>query len=122
MWRSVLCLLVLTACGAGDDTTSGARANCAEGGALTTCPDAVRTAEAACWKLVDCGVIPVSSGDIDKHFDWGRCVDRINTTIETGQELIIACIATSTCDALKVPGSPDDPDRNDMACFHLGGN
>jgi len=114
-------LLACGACTAGDDTASGARARCAEGGALNDCPDSERTPQAACWRLVDCGAISVSSGDPTNNFDWGDCVDRIDASITAAQTLIINCIAASSCDALRVQGSPDDPNRDQMACFHLGG-
>ena len=116
-----LVLVAAAACTAGDDTASGARGVCSEGGVLTDCPDAAHTPQAACWRLVDCGAIPIASGDVDNHFDWGRCVDRIEQANAIAEDLIISCIAASTCDALRVPGSPDDPDPDDMACLHLGG-
>jgi hypothetical protein len=114
-------LLACAACTAGDDTASGSRARCAEGGALNDCPDSARTPQAACWRLVDCGAISISSADPANNFDWGDCVDRIENSISVAQTLIINCIAASSCDALKVQGSPDDPNRDQMACFHLGG-
>ncbi len=113
-------LLLLAACTAGDETASGARGVCAEGGALTDCPDSARTPQAACWRLVNCGAIPISSTN-NGTFDWGACVDRIEQSIDPQQTLIVDCIAASSCDALKVQGSPDDPQRDQMACFHLGG-
>ncbi|MFT3700701.1 MAG: hypothetical protein QM831_46580 [Kofleriaceae bacterium] len=115
-------LFVLTAaCGAGDDTATGSHSRCAEGGAINDCTDAVETPEDACWRLVDCAAIPVKSGDKDNHFDWGACVDRIEQAIDVEQNLIVDCIAASSCDALKAPGSPDNPDVGQMACFQLGG-
>jgi hypothetical protein len=116
-----LVLLLLCACSAGDDTATGGHSQCAEGGAINDCPDSVETAQDACWRMVDCAAIPVASGTKDNHFDWGQCVDRIESSIDVAQTLIIACISASTCDALKVPGSPDNPDENQMSCFHLGG-
>ncbi len=114
--------LVCAACSAGDDTATGSHANCAEGGAINNdCSGALSTARDACWKLVDCAAISINSGDIDKHFDWGACVDRLETAIDVEQTLIINCIAASTCDALKVQGSPQDPNPNAMACLRLGG-
>jgi hypothetical protein len=113
-------LLSLCACSAGDDTSTGAHAKCSEGGAINSCDTDVVTAQDACWKLVDCGAIPVSS-DKDNTFDWGACVDRIETFIDVGEQLAISCIGASTCDALKVPGSPDQPDSNQIDCLHLGG-
>src|SRR5579862_1357011 len=117
MKRYWLCL-TLAACSAGDDTTTGANAECAEGGALTSCPDSTRTPEDACWRLVDCGVIPVSSGTDNHRFDWGDCIGAIEGADTAAEQLIIACIAQSSCDALKVR---DNPDGNDIACFHFGG-
>jgi len=118
-WLTLGALLV-AACTAGDDTASGARAACAEGGALNDCPDSARTAQAACWRLVDCGAIPISSSNTNV-FDWGACVDRIEQSLDVAQTLIVDCISATSCDALKVEGSPDDPNRDQMACFHLGG-
>jgi len=69
--------------------------------------------------LVDCGAIPISSSE--NHFDWGQCVDRIETSIDVAQKLIVHCIAASNCDSLRVSGSPNNPNRNLMTCFHLGG-
>jgi hypothetical protein len=108
------------ACSAGDDTATGAHAQCSEGGAINSCDTDVTTAQGACWKLVDCGAIPVSS-DNNNVFDWGACVDRIETSIDVGEQLTISCINASSCDALKVPGSPNQPDLNQISCMHLGG-
>jgi hypothetical protein len=110
----------LGACGAGDDTIEGARAVCAQGGALTDCPDAERTAQGACWRLVDCGAIAVKSDD-DNRFTWGRCVDAIESLTADRQRLVINCIAASTCDELRVDGSPDNPNPNDIRCLRFGG-
>lgn len=110
----------LVACGASDDTTEGTRAECAQGGALNDCPDAERTAEAACWRLVDCGAISVVS-DNDNRFTWPRCVDALEATTDDRQRLVINCIAASTCDELRVEGSPTRPDPDDMRCLRFGG-
>jgi hypothetical protein len=117
----VLVVVLASACTAGDDTASGARSRCAEGGALNACPDGVPTPQGACWRMVDCGAISISSADPTNHFDWGDCVDRIEGSTTVAQTLIVNCIVASTCDALKVQGSPDDPREDQMACFHLGG-
>jgi hypothetical protein len=108
------------ACGAGDDTNEGTRARCAQGGALTDCPDAERTAPAACWRLVDCGAISVSSDNANR-FTWGRCVDEIDRLTADRRRLVIDCIAASTCDELRVAGSPRTPNPNDMHCLRFGG-
>src|SRR5512139_1547143 len=113
-------LVGVVACSAGDDTTEGARGECAQGGALTDCADAPRTAQDACWRLVDCGAIPVAS-DNENRFTWGRCVDRLETQTADRQRLVINCIAASTCDELRVGGSPTSPNPNDLRCFRLGG-
>ncbi|HSN26832.1 MAG TPA: hypothetical protein VLT45_11115 [Kofleriaceae bacterium] len=115
--RRLSFLLLLAACNAGDDTTDGARANCAQGGVLTDCPDAPHTSEGACWRLVDCAAIPLDSAN---NFDWKRCVDGIDKLTADRQALVIDCIAASSCDALKVDGSPDQPDPNKMHCLLLG--
>jgi len=105
-------LLLLAACSAGDDTTDGARALCAEGGALNTCTEPPRTAEGVCWKLVDCAAIPLDSAN---DFDWGQCVTGIERMTDDRQRLVIDCIAASTCDALK-----RDPQTGNIACLLLG--
>src|SRR3954471_2354581 len=110
-------LLILCALAAGC-TSNGTRARCAEGGALTACPDYPRTAEGACWKLVDCAVIPLSRDD--NNFDWGRCVDGIESQTNDVEQLVVSCIAASSCDALQVEGAPDDPNVGDIHCLHLG--
>ena len=97
-----LSFLLLAACNAGDDTTDGARGKCAEGGVLTDCPDSARTSEGVCWRLVDCGSIPLDSMN---DFDWKRCVDGIDRLTADRQSLVIDCIAASTCDALKDSGA-----------------
>lgn len=118
-----LCLaslvLVLGACGAGDDVAGGARANCAQGGELTDCPDAERTPEAACWRLVDCGAIAIDHPE-EFRFDWGNCVDYIETRTADHQRLIVNCIAASTCDQLRVDGSPETPNTDQMYCIAFG--
>lgn len=109
----------LSACGTGDGTNEGTRAECAQGGALTDCPDAERTAQGACWRLVDCGAISVSS-DVDRY-TWPRCVDGIESLTSDRQRLVINCIAASTCGELRVEGSPRNPNPNDMHCLRFGG-
>ena len=108
----VCLLLALGACNAGDDTTDGARAKCAEGGALNSCPDSPRTPEGACWRLVDCAAIPL---DADGPFDWADCMNGIERLTDDRQRLVIDCIAVSSCDALK-----PDPQNGQIACLLLG--
>ena len=110
----------LGACGAGDDTTEGTRAECAQGGALTDCPDAERTAQGACWRLVDCGAISVASDNANR-FTWGKCADTLESQTADRQRLVINCIAASSCDELRVNNSPGNPNPNDMRCLRFGG-
>jgi hypothetical protein len=104
----------LAACGMGDDTVEGGRAQCAFGGALTDCPDAELTSEGACWRLVDCGAIPLEVDDPTNEFrfDWGRCVDDLDTMIEARRRPIVQCVAASTCDEL----------RTANYCYEFGSN
>ena len=105
-------LLALVACSAGDDTADGARAQCSEGGELNDCEDTPGTPQAACWRLVDCGAIPLHRED-EFADDWDNCVDDIEGMREASQRLTIACIGSSTCDQLRL-----DDDR----CFLFGRN
>jgi len=116
----VLAILACGACGAGDDTVQGDRGQCASGGALNQCAPAEQTAEGACWRMVDCAAIPLSSNN-NNRFDWGNCVDAIEGAPDDSQRVIVTCIAASQCDALKVDGSPDDPDVSKLPCGILGG-
>ncbi|HEX4419998.1 MAG TPA: hypothetical protein VH165_18920 [Kofleriaceae bacterium] len=119
-WLTLALAGALAACGNGDDTNDGTRAECAQGGALTACPEAERTAEGACWRLVDCGAIPVSS-DNTNRFTWGKCADAIESATDDRQRLVIDCIAASTCDELQVKNSPGNPNPNDFPCLRIGG-
>ena len=112
----------LVAC-ASDDASPGARTNCAQGGELTDCPDVEAAAEAVCWRLVDCGAIAISGGDAEDEqgrFDWGLCVDRLESIPEDRSRLVRNCVAASTCDQLRVDGSPTNPNTNQMYCIALG--
>ena len=108
-----LLLLALAACSAGDDVADGTRDRCAEGGELNDCEDTPNTAMEACWRLVDCGAIPLHREEDPFADDWGNCVDEIEGMREQSQLLTIACIGASTCDQLKL-----DDDR----CFIFGSN
>lgn len=109
--------LALVACGAGDDIADGARAECAHGGALTDCPEAERTPEGACWRLVDCGAMPVKNDKDDNAFDWGVCVTYIEQQTDYAERAIIDCIAASSCDQLQHLNNRFDPQN---VCFDLG--
>ncbi len=109
-------LLGLTAC---DDTLDkdGARGACASGGVLAGCTDGDATAEAACWRLVECGSYPLD-GDMPDDLDWGRCMDDLERFGAERARLVIACIGASTCDELQAPGSPTPFGR--PTCFAYG--
>lgn len=110
-WTSLL-VLALAACGAGDDTADGTRALCAEGGSINECGDVAHDPEAACWRMVDCGAIPLHQAE-EFRFDWDNCVGRIEGMATTQQNLVMACIAAATCDQLKDDNNP---------CFKFGDN
>jgi hypothetical protein len=107
-----------------DANTLGARGSCAYGGVLTDCPDAARTAEAACWRLVDCGAIPVAyespDNPGDRRFDWGACVDFLEGQTADRRRVMIQCVAASICDELRAPGSPESPNPAEVRCLRLG--
>ena len=115
-WTSIL-VLVLASCGAGDDQADGTRAVCAEGGALNDCDDNVVDAHDACWRMVDCGAIPLHH-DEGFRLDWDNCVGTIEDMPDPQRRLVIACIGASTCDQLKY----QDPMNGERPCFLLGDN
>lgn len=102
----------------GTTDTDGARGACASGGALAGCDDGAVTHEDACWRLVECGSYPVDAED-ENGLDWGRCMNDLEGMIDDRAALVTACIATSTCDELRAPGSPHPFAR--PACFLFGG-
>jgi hypothetical protein len=112
-WTGLL-LLALAACSAGDDVADGTRGLCAEGGELTDtdCHANPKTAFDACWRMVDCGAIPLHSGN-DGELDWDNCVNEIDSMLATQQQLAITCIGASTCDQLKIRTN---------RCFLFGAN
>lgn len=106
------------------ENIDGARGSCASGGTLAGCPDSERTPEAACWRLVECGAIPLEARNDDGSddpdgFDFGRCLNRLESLVEERARVIIACVVSSTCDELWSPGSPDDT-YFEPACFQYG--
>ena len=114
-----LCALaaLLAACGT-SGPEPGARSDCASaGGPLSQCPpespESIDTPDDACWKMVECGAMPVARPDDrqDCGFcDWQSCVNFIDQLPDQQLELALACVQAAPCDELKAPGSPDDPD------------
>ena len=113
-----LALSMLGSCSATNGIAGGARAECAHGGALVDCPEAERTPEGACWRLVDCAAIPVKDENDDNVLDWGACVNYIEARSTAGETLIIDCIAASSCDQLQNVGPTYDLHG---PCLLLGG-
>jgi hypothetical protein len=104
-WMLLAALAVAAGCD-GNGSADGARGPCAAGGQILGVCGAVETPADACWKLVDCAVIPVDSDDTR---DWGDCLDRIEALEPTAAETVIGCVAASSCDALFVNDSPQNP-------------
>jgi hypothetical protein len=128
MRRSLLftgALLALCAASCDDyESIDGARGACAAGGTLAGCPDSERDAAAACWRLVECGAIPLEARNDDgtddaNVFDFGSCLNRLETFVEERARVVIACVASSTCDELWAPGSPDNTYVQPL-CFQYG--
>jgi len=95
-------LAALFACSASDDVYLGSRGNCEFGGTLTDCENAQRTIHAACFRLVDCGAIPLRYEDENNNnLDWDRCVLILEAGEQARSQLVTACIASSTCDELR---------------------
>ena len=94
-------LAAMIACSASDDRQLGSRGECEFGGTLTDCENAERTVHDACWRLVDCGAIILHHETNDNFPDWDNCVADLETTTEDRQRLVVACIASSTCDELR---------------------
>jgi len=109
-WFAVVAVLSVSAVGCGDDGSSqGFRGPCAAPGAID-CPSApLETAEDLCWRLVECGSIPVAGPEGNSVFDWPRCVESVNSLDDYQFEFSLACVEASTCDELKTNGSPNDP-------------
>lgn len=102
----------------GDRAADGARGACAEGGSLGNCEDEVVTSLDACDRMVACAAIPRDAED-ENGFDWGRCMDRLDTILPEQATFVIACIGAATCDELKTNGSPNAP-QNRGFCFEFG--
>ena len=111
---TTLVFIALVACSGGDDTADGTRGPCAEGGELNNqdCHANPQTPWDACWRMVDCGAIPVHQND-EYRDDFDNCLTAIESMLAGQQQLTIDCIGASTCDQLRL-----DNDR----CFLFGNN
>jgi len=99
-----------------DGAAPGVRGPCATAaGPLTECDRVViDDAEDACWRMVECGALAVARPD-DRgscgFCDWASCVRTIEELPDPQVELVLDCIQAASCDLLKAPGAPEDPDR-----------
>jgi hypothetical protein len=94
----------------------GARGPCAAGPDSLACAEAVTSPASACSPLVACAALPL---DAAEGFDWGECVDNLESLTEDRARLVIGCVAASRCDELRVMGSPQQP-RETIYCLALG--
>ena len=81
----------------------GVREPCSTaGGTLLGCDQPpIDTPEDACWRLVECGAIPLEHEE-NWVLDWASCVHDIERLSEPRYEFALECIETSSCDDLKV--------------------
>jgi hypothetical protein len=101
-----LAALSLAACDDEILRSDGTRGPCGSGGQIfgeDTCGE-VETREDACWKLVECGVLPLD--DPDREVDWAGCVSRLEDLDPDAEEIAVECVGLSSCDALLVNDSP----------------
>jgi hypothetical protein len=110
MRYALLVALSLAACDDAITRSDGTRGPCAAGGQVLGedgCREVV-TIEDACWKLVECGVMPLD--DPDSDVDWGGCMFRLEQQLDRdAAEVAVECVALSSCEALIVNDSPVDP-------------
>jgi len=116
----------LAACGDGE-SLQGTREPCstASGTLLGCSDDPIQSAEDACWRLVECGVIPLDFDDEVNEYvlDWANCVRLIERMSEVRYEYTLQCVEASSCDDLKVAEFPVDPGSGDRAlplCLQYG--
>lgn len=113
-------LLLAAACG-DDGSKQGVRELCAAPGAAQNCAGStLTTAEDLCWRLVECGAIPIERPpEDDSVFDWSRCVGFTNGLDDFQFEFSLACVEASTCDELKTNNAPNSP-RSVPLCLRHG--
>ena len=118
--RTLVALALALAAGCdATDRVDGVRGPCGFGGDLTSCPPDELTPEGACTRLVECAAIPLDSGSMNQGaFDWGRCVDELQQMRDDRERFVIACVAESTCDALKTQTNPAN--GSEPFCFAYG--
>ena len=102
----------------------GHRGPCAAGaaGAFVGCEDApIETSEDACWRLVECGVIPLVQNDPDLQWvtDWDECVSDLERLPEDRRAFVLDCIAAASCEDLLLNNSPTTPGGEPL-CYEFG--
>jgi hypothetical protein len=115
----VMVALAVAACDS-DGATQGHRDPCANAaGVFLGCPaERLDTPEEACWRLVECGAIPLERLDPEDTglLDWAGCVRRVERLPSNQHALVMACLEVSSCDDLRVGGSPTTP-RGSPPCL-----
>jgi hypothetical protein len=116
-WCLAVCAVALAstaACGDEDALTQGHRGPCATAtGPFVGCDnEPIETPEDACWKLVECGVIPLEE-------DWQDCVRSIERLSSQEQGFVMSCVEAASCDDLLQYNSPRDP-YGERLCFEFG--
>jgi hypothetical protein len=89
------------ACSAMENGEYRSSGECRFGGTLVDCENAQRTVRDACWRLVDCGVIPLHDEQEENEFDWDACVNVLEDMPHDRSRVIVECVASSTCDELR---------------------
>ncbi len=107
-----------------DGAAPGVRGQCATAIGEPLCKDTpIETAADACWKLVQCGSIPVANEEEENYFDYSNCLDRVEGLSDHRYALSIACVAASTCDQLRFDNGPNQPGNYSEAmpaCLEYG--
>ena len=120
LWcTAALGAVLASAVGCDDEgAVQGHRGACASSSrAFVECVDEpVDTPEDACWRLVECGVIPLSTED---GYDWAACVRQIERLSAEEVEFALHCVETASCNDLLLFQSPTDP-WGDRLCFEFG--
>jgi hypothetical protein len=118
---SLFAIVAVMLFGCGDDQSKqGFRDPCSEAaGAIDGCEyQSIASPEDLCWRLVECGVIPVDDPDNNDVFDWGDCTSNVSRFDAYRFEHAAACVASSSCDELIVGGSPNDPNGGILCLRH----
>lgn len=117
-----LAIVALASCDSGR-ALQGTRGPCstASGEALGCDEAEIVSADDACWRLVECGVIPLKNPEDnpDAFFDWARCVRYVESLSDARFGVVLACVDAASCDDLKTENSPTR--TNDLPlCLQFG--